>query len=197
MEGTGERDPADRRTALTTLVLRAQDGDLASFERLVEQFETPLFRLAYRMLGNRGDAEDTVQETFVGAWTKLEGLRQPEAFSTWLYRLASNHCRDVLRRRTAQATDPMDGDLMDRAIALPGHPDGDPARRAEASSSMDALARLLQELPAEQRLCWILRELQGLGYREISAALEVPEPTVRGRLARARRRLAEGMEGWR
>ncbi|MCP3425378.1 sigma-70 family RNA polymerase sigma factor [Rothia sp. AR01] len=184
-------------TELVTLVSRAQDGDLACFERLVERFEDRVFRLAYRMVGNRHDAEDIVQETFVGAWEKLEGLRHPEAFPTWLYRLSANRCRDALRRRSACAADSMDGELMDEMIALPAPPGADPERRAEGAASMDALARLLQSLPAEQRLCWVLREMQGLGYRDIAEAAGTSETVVRGRLARARRTLAQGMEGWR
>lgn len=191
-----QEDPG-RATELVTLVLRAQDGDLVSFERIVARFEGPLMRLAYRMLGDRSDAEDAVQETFIATWSKLGGLRSPEAFSTWLYRQAANRCRDVLRRRATRATSSVDAHLMEETLCEAGRSVQDPARQVEATWGLDALALLLRGLPQEQRLCWILRELQGLSYRDISDSLGVPEATVRGRLARARRALADGMEDWR
>ncbi|WP_165313089.1 RNA polymerase sigma factor [Rothia halotolerans] len=195
MSGTDEQESPSSATELVTLVVRAQDGDLASFEGLVERFEGRLFGMAYRMLGNRLDAEDTVQETFIKVWSKLGDLRHPEAFSTWLYRQAANHCQDTLRSRAAQATAPVDAGYMEETLGDARQQD--PARQVEAASSMDALAALLQELPQEQRLCWVLRELQGLSYQEISDSLDVTGATVRGRLARARKALAEGMGDWR
>ncbi|WFP16500.1 RNA polymerase sigma factor [Citricoccus muralis] len=181
---------------LVTLVLRAQDGDVASFEELVLRYQTPLFRMAYRTLNSRVDAEDAVQDTFTSAWTKLDQLRQPEAFSSWLYRQCVNRCRDLLRRRGSQSAALLSSDLLDETTATSAA-DTDPVRQAEQSSSMDELGRLLESLPEEQRMVWVLRELQHFSYQQIADALEITEPTARGRLARARKSLAEGMEGWR
>lgn len=180
-----------------TLVLRAQDGDIESFERLVDRHQAPLLRLAFRMLGNRADAEDVAQDALMNAWLKLEFLETPEAFPTWLYRQAVNRCKDILKS-------PRHGSTVAIDETNEGHPawedknvSADPQRSAENRSSMDALSALLQKLPREQRECWVLREQMELSYAEISQTLAVPEATVRGRLSRARKTLAQEMEEWR
>ena len=82
-----------------TLVARAQDGDLVAFEQLVDRHESRLLGLCIRMLRNRTDAEDIVQDTFLTTWRRLESLQDPAAFKPWMFRLASNGCLDFLRRR--------------------------------------------------------------------------------------------------
>lgn len=193
---TAEPSGGGQQTALTTAVSRAQDGDLRAFETLVTHYASPLLRLCWRMLGNKSDAEDAMQETFMSAWTRLSTLQHPEAFATWLYRQGVNHCTSLLRLRQRQAEAMLDDD--DNGIQVPDDaPTTDPHRRAESSQSMDRLTALLQELPADQRAVWVLREMQELSYQEISVALDIPAATVRGRLARARKTLAEQMKEWR
>ncbi|MFI8596931.1 RNA polymerase sigma factor [Rothia koreensis] len=181
---------------ITTLVLRAQDGDVDSFERLVDTYQAPLLRLAFRMLGNRADAEDVAQESLMNAWVKLDLLETPQAFPTWLYRQAVNKCRDVLRSPRRDSTVPIDEAPEGNPVWTDTRASSDPQRAAENSSSMDALSAMLQKLPAEQRACWILREQTELSYGEISQTLAIPEATVRGRLARARKTLANEMKEW-
>src|SRR5512141_3376315 len=86
-----------------SIVARAQDGDLAAFEHLVLTYEYRLFRLAYRMLNDRGEAEDIVQETLTTSWRGLPMLADVDAFGGWIYRLATNKCLDLLRKRSAHA----------------------------------------------------------------------------------------------
>ncbi|MCT1368008.1 RNA polymerase sigma factor [uncultured Kocuria sp.] len=182
---------------IATLVLRAQDGDLDSFARLVDRYQAPLLRLSYRMLGNRADAEDVAQESLVKAWTTLEHLAIPEAFPTWLYRQAVNRCKDILRSPKRSATVPIDETNQDHPSMTDTRPANDPQRVTEVHSSMDELSRLLLTLPEDQRACWVLREYMGLSYAEISETLATPVATVRGRLSRARARLAQDMKEWR
>ncbi|WP_104044945.1 RNA polymerase sigma factor [Arthrobacter sp. ZGTC412] len=181
-----------------TVVARAQDGNLDAFEYLVEAYQGRLFRLAFRMLHDRGDAEDVVQDTLVACWRKLPLLIDVQAFSGWLYRMATNRCLDSLRRRSSHAEvvqEPATLQITAEASTEPGVV-GDPAREAEISCEMDGLATALLALPPEQRACWLLREIHERSYAEIAATLKVSEQTVRGRLARARAQLTGKMSQW-
>lgn len=176
-----------------TVVARAQDGDLSAFEHLVESYQGRLFRLAYRLLNDRGDAEDVVQDTLTASWRALPGLDRSSAFGSWVYRTATNRCLDVLRRRTAHPEDSVDLTGLWPAI---GPLSGDPHRTAELAAQFECLSQALAELPPDQRACWLLREMHDQSYAEIGATLGIGTGTVRGRLARAREKLAEAMIQW-
>ncbi|WP_308259331.1 RNA polymerase sigma factor [Pseudonocardia sp. H11422] len=176
-----------------TLVVRAQEGDVRAFETLALRHQAALYRLAVRVLGDPTDAEDALQEALLDAWRRIGRFRGDSAFSTWMYRVVTNRCLDMLRRRRPAV--PMDevGDLPEPAPA----PGRSPERTAELDAGMAALGAALQALPDDLRLCWVLRELEGLGYTEISDVTGAGETTVRGRIHRARTRLAEAMRPWR
>lgn len=181
-----------------TLVARAQDGDLQAFEELVVRYENRLYRYAYGMLGNRSDAEDVLQESLIRMWRALPSLTTAEAFGAWVYRITTHRCRDVLARRSARRTDPVDPhELPDESSVHATLAPPDPARSAETRHQLDSLAELVGKLPPDDRACWLLREVHQRSYRSIALALSVPESTVRGRLARARKELAKGMSSWR
>ena len=183
-----------------TIVARAQDGDVEAFEYLVDAYQGRLFRLAYRMLRDRGEAEDAVQETLIASWRKLPLLTSPQAFGGWVYQVVTNRCVDILRKRTASREDVTSAaDLHPEAgTGLYGRErQADPGYDAQISAQMHSLAGVLNTLPADQRACWLLRELHGRSYTEIAAILKISESAVRGRLARARHHLAEGMSQWR
>lgn len=174
------------------IVARAQDGDLSAFEYLVDTYQGRLFRLAYRMLNDRGDAEDVVQDTLTAGWLALPGLERSGAFGGWVYRTATNRCLDILRRRSARPAATVDPGLWPALAAQ----SSDPHRNAEIAAELECLSRALAELPPGQRACWLLRELHDQSYAEIGAALGISAVTVRGRLARAREKLAEAMIQW-
>ena len=187
-------DDGRKRTDLITLVERSQDGDSASFAELVDGFSGSLLRLSFRMLGNMADAEDTVQETFISAWTSLPSLRHPEAFSSWLHQQTINKCTDQLRRKNKHTAVSIDDSQSNTTIVSDSS--ADPQQLAEESLTVDDLTKYLQELPVDLRVCWVLREVHGLSYAQVSQILEVPDSTVRGRLSRARTALARMMEEW-
>lgn len=172
------------------LAVRAAEGDEDSFAVLVRRHSRPLLALAHCMLGNAQDAEDAVQDAFVSAWRRLPEYRHGAQFRTWMYRITVNRCLTMRRRRLPPL--PLD--------AVAEHATGEewnsPARAAEQNAATAALARALGELDAGQRVCWILRELQGLPYKEIAHVTQTSEQTVRGRLFRARRSLKEAMAPW-
>lgn len=184
-----------------TLVARAQDGDPDSFEQLVIHYEGRLYRYAFQMLGNRQEAEDIVQETFIRIWRALPGLTDAGAFSGWAYQIASRHCLDLLRKAGRRQTDAVAPEDMPegsgtRDTVAPKSPQ-DPAGITESAQTMGEITRLVRDLSPPLRACWVMYEVHGLTYAEVARALAVSESTVRGRIARARAELVKGMTPWR
>ncbi|WP_407703454.1 RNA polymerase sigma factor [Streptomyces triticirhizae] len=179
------------------LVARAREGDEAAFEALVHRHGPVLLRLAGQLLGGRAgaggsaDAEDAVQDAFVSAWRRLPEFRGEAAFRSWMYRIVTNRCLNLLRAR--RPTAPLE------AVAEPAAPEAraSPARTVENLAAVRALREALGGLSPEQRACWVLREFHGLAYQEIARAVGITQQAVRGRLFRARRYLMEAMEAWR
>ncbi|NJC55921.1 RNA polymerase sigma factor [Brevibacterium marinum] len=182
----------DDRFDIVTLVVRTREGDIDAFESLVDRYETKLLRFCLRTLGDRQDAEDVVQDTLVQAWKSMKALAEPAAFGTWIYRLASNKCTDTLRRRTARPSDAQDPD--DMAV----HADGRVSveKSVEARTALEHFSAVLQTLSSEQRVTWVLHQMEGLSYAEVAETLGISEGSVRGRIRRARTAIIEGMEGW-
>ena len=171
-----------------TLVVRAQEGDVRAFEALARRHQATLYRLAARVMGDRAEAEDALQEALLDAWRRIDRFRGDSAFSTWMYRVVTNRCIAMLRKRR-----PVPVDAVDVHIPAPDSPE----RAAEADASMAALGDALRGLTDDLRICWVLRELEGLGYTEIAEITGASEDAVRGRIHRARTRLAEVMRPWR
>ncbi|MEV7990651.1 sigma-70 family RNA polymerase sigma factor [Streptomyces sp. NPDC086077] len=173
------------------LAVRASEGDEDAFAVLVQRHSRSLLALARCMLGNPQDAEEAVQDAFVSAWRRLPEYRHGAEFRTWIYRITVNRCLTMRRRRPQ----PLSLDTV--AEPATGDAWSQPSRSAEQDAATAALSRALAELDADQRICWILREVQGLPYKEIAHVMRTSEPTVRGRLYRARRSLQEAMNPWR
>ena len=185
-----------------TTVARAQDGDTDAFEQLVRSYEADLFRLGFRMLSDRGEAQDAVQDTFVLAWRRLPSLLDPEAFRAWIYQLMTRRCLNILRVRVRRHTSVSSGpdfELETRAgRPVAASSTTDPAAAAAQTNALqDGLTAVLATLPPDQRACWVLHEMHELTYPAIASAIGVPVSTVRGRIARARLQLAKGMTAWR
>jgi len=170
---------------------RAAEGDDDAFAVLVHRHSASLLALAYRMLGNLADAEEAVQDALVSAWRRLPDFRGDATFRTWMYRIVTNRCFTLLRGHAPP--------VSLNAVPEPSahDPQGEPARAAESAAAGEALARALRNLPPDQRACWILRELHDMSYAEIAQVVGHSEPTVRGRLFRARRTLMKEMASWR
>ncbi|MGW5852039.1 RNA polymerase sigma factor [Streptomyces sp. NPDC055254] len=173
------------------LAVWACAGDEEAFAVLVRRHSGRLLALAQHLLGNRADAEDAVQEAFLSAWRQLPDFRHGASFGTWMYRIVTNRCLNVLRSPPHPL--PLDT-VSEPAAADTG---SSPARVAETDAATAALVRALLELRPELRVCWVLRELHGLHYQEIAHVVGSSEQTVRGRLFRARRILMEAMRPWR
>ena len=164
------------------LVARSIGGDAESFNELILRWERPIYALAYRTIGREEDARDVCQETFLRAFRALPGFRGQAKFSSWLYRIALNLCRDWMRRerRTPVVQAPEDVDLIELAAAVEpseidrgaGHPEGSrPRGRARDG-----------RLPEEQRTAIVLKEYHGLTFQEIADLVGCPLSTVKTRL---------------
>jgi RNA polymerase sigma-70 factor, ECF subfamily len=178
------------------LVARARDGDARAFEQLVRCHQRAMYAVALRILGNPADAEDATQDGFVTAWRRLPQFRSDARYSTWLYRIVVNHALSELRRRARRpdtSVELSDLDASDQPVALTT----DPYQRSEASAFLVDLRTALADLPTDLRVCWVLREVENCSYEEVATIVGVSLDTARGRIYRARRRLAEMMASWR
>jgi RNA polymerase sigma-70 factor, ECF subfamily len=164
------------------LVARSIGGDTDSFNQLILRWERPIFALAYRVIGREEDARDVCQETFLRAFRALRGFRGQAKFSSWLYRIALNLCRDWIRRerRAPIAQAPEGVDLLDLAAERePSESIESLVARREMSR---AVAKAMALLPEEQRTAIILKEYHGLTFQEIADLLDCPLSTVKTRL---------------
>ncbi|MBI4297581.1 MAG: sigma-70 family RNA polymerase sigma factor [Chloroflexi bacterium] len=167
------------------LIRRSQEGDLESFNLLVEAYQAPVYNLALRMLGRADVAEDAAQEAFIRAFRALKKFHGG-SFRAWLFSIAANACKDELRRRGRR---PVSLETLEEEDALP-EPASSPAESPEevalSRELHRAVARGLGQMPEEQRLAVILRDIQGLSYEEIAQATGTALGTVKSRLLRGR-----------
>ena len=173
------------------LVRRAAGGDPDAFEELVTAYEKQVYHLALRMTANPDDAMDLSQETFLRAWRGLASYRSDSAFSTWLYRLASNVCIDFLRRQKKQKVVPLyhtDDEEEERELSLP-QPGPGPEEQILRQLEQEQVAQALAQLEPEYRQALTLCVIQGLSYTEIAQVLGIKEGTVKSRIARAREKM--------
>ena len=170
------------------LVSRARAGDTAAFEQLMLDNQDRVYTLCLRMTGNREDALDLAQETFLNAWRGLSSFQGNSSFSTWVYRLASNACIDFLRKRKRrqQGESPHSLDDEEAPLPEPADPRGSPEEELERRELRRAVERGLQALPDHHRQVLVMRELSGMSYQEIGAVLDLDLGTVKSRIARAR-----------
>ena len=165
------------------LVSRSMGGDTDSFNQLILRWERPIYALAYRVIGREEDARDVCQDTFLRAYRALPGFKGQAKFSSWLYRITLNLCRDWIRKerrapivQVPEGTDPVD--LAD-AQASPTESVEELVSRREMSR---AVSKAMAELPEEQRTAILLKEYHGLTFQEIADMLQCPLSTVKTRL---------------
>lgn len=182
-------------------VARFQAGDQEAFESLVSRREREVYLVAYRLLGNRDDALDAAQETFLRAFRGLPRFRGEATFRTWITGIALNVCRNKLASAQARAADRLvplhtedrsEGDALEVPLtsADPG-----PEESAYGGELRRALEAGLRAISGEHREILVMREIQGLDYDELASVLSCPVGTVKSRLARARRALREALKG--
>ncbi|NUQ84083.1 MAG: sigma-70 family RNA polymerase sigma factor [Anaerolineales bacterium] len=181
------------------LIHDAQQGSLDAFNALVLHYQDSVFNTALRILGDEDLAADVTQDAFISAFKSIASFRGG-SFKAWLMRTVTNACYDELRRRKRRPTTPLepetdDGEEMDtpRWLADPGMT---PDQEAEANELEHAIQHCLDNLPLEFKTVVVMADIQGMDYIEVAGAIRVPLGTIKSRLARARLRLRECLQGF-
>ena len=170
------------------LIRSAKEGDLDSFNHLVERYQREVYNLSLRMLGNAPAAEDATQDAFISAFRGI-GKFRGGSFRAWLFRIAANACRDQLRSLRRRPTTSMDSVPLEIESDQPSPEDL--AMRRELG---EEIKRALAALPPDQRLAVILRDIEGLDYGEIAHVTGSSLGTVKSRINRGRERLRHHLE---
>lgn len=163
-------------------------GDPVAFRGMVDRHARRLLGLAYTVIGNRADAEDLVQETFIGAIGSIGRFKGDSSLRTWLSSILVRQASKMRRRPANRATS------MPEGLAVPDHKGGSGVQQ-QVAAKMDLLT-MLDTLTPEHREILVLRELEGLSYDELATALSVPRGTVESRLHRARQKLIASFPGY-
>ena len=171
------------------LVARSQDGDLAAFNGIVERYQTQVYNVAARILGNRTSAEDVAQETFVSAY-KAIGRFRGGSLRAWLLRIASNLSIDNLRASRRRPEASLDEALLSSGFQ-PVSREESPEQRVLANELAGEIQRAILSIPDDQRTVLVLIDVQGMSYEETADSTGVSVGTVKSRLNRARRRVRD------
>ena len=180
------------------LIRRVRQGDAEAFDRLVELFAGQVYNLAFRMIGNAEDAQDIAQEAFIRAYDALPRFRGEAAFSTWLYRIVVNVCRDEMSRRrrrpptlTELESENAEVSPLSETLSTGESAEDELVRRERHH----ALGAAIAALPTPFRVVLVLYDVQGFSYQEIAEMLRANIGTVKSRLNRARNLLREKLRG--
>jgi RNA polymerase sigma-70 factor (ECF subfamily) len=180
-------------------VRRAQAGDVQAFEQLFNQYHRGIYNTVYQMVRSEADAADLTQDVFVRAWKALPRLEAPEAFTSWLYRIATNLTRNWIRDNSRVRQESLDQPFSDdeegggREIA---DVSGDPAAAAQTRDVQETVKRAVEGLSPDHRAVVTLHHLEGMSVEEIAKIMKCSVGTVKSRLSRARDHLRRKLAGF-
>lgn len=176
-----------------TLVKRVRSGDQRAFRLLVERYQRKVYAVALGMLKDKEEAMDVSQEAFVKVYKYLDHFKGDSSFYTWLYRITTNICIDVLRKRNSAGGEAVEFDesiqvdLGEAHIGALGSRLGtSPQKSALRRELVEKIQAALAQVPEKHRAILLLREVEGMSYEELSRTLEIPKGTVMSRLFHAR-----------
>lgn len=174
----------------------AQSGDTQAFAEIVELYKDKIFHLAYRMLSNRHEAEDVVQDTFLRVYRNITRYDVNQKFSTWIYRIATNLCIDRLRKRKPNYS--LDAEMNDQegvdGYSMIPSDDRTPESYLLVSETQRMIHEAIESLPAKYKSVMVLRYLQDMSLQEISDVLDMPVTTIKTRVHRGREFLRKKLE---
>jgi RNA polymerase sigma-70 factor, ECF subfamily len=183
----------------TVLIRDAQHGDLEAFNRLVLAYQDALFNTALRILGDGDIASDATQDAFISAFRAINTFRGG-SFRAWLLRTVTNACYDELRRQRRRPTTPLEPTNDDEEeIETPrwmADPNSSPEEQMDKEELEHAIEHCLQALPLEFRTVVVMADVEGLDYTDVATSMHIPLGTIKSRLARARLRLRECLQGF-
>ncbi len=171
------------------LIDKAGRGDSWAFEQLMQAQEGRMYAVAFRMCGNREDAQDCMQEAMIRIYRAMNTFKGQSSFSTWVYRITMNSCLDELRRRKSRQATSLDA-MLEVGFA-PSDEDDTPERYSLQTEQKRALEQAIASLPEDMRAAVVLRDLQGLSYEEIADALSTNVGTIKSRISRGREKLRQ------
>ena len=181
------------------LIQAALDGDLDAFNRLVLHYQDIAYNVAYRIMGEPSAADDATQESFISAYNKLDQYRGG-SFKAWLLRIVTNNCYDELRRRQRQPVTPLQPDLPDgETLEDPYWIEDEttsPEEQTEQAELQAAIQKCINQLDRKFRVILVLVDVEGLDYQTAAEAAGTPVGTVKSRLARARERVQDCLQGF-
>lgn len=186
----------DAKTSPTDedLIARFQEGDVYAFEQIVHRYKDPLINFIYHFLGDRIDAEDVIQETFLRVFKYKHMYRNIAKFSTWIYTIASNLAKTELRRRRRRRILSLSKmGYEDRDYDLPDAYSS-PERVVDGEMKDEMIRKEIEDLPIKFREVIVLRDIQEFSYEEISKILKIPIGTVKSRVNRGRLRLQKRLQ---
>lgn len=177
----------DQQPDEAAIIRKCREGDGDSYSVLVDRYKAMAYNVAYRMVGDEDTAKDLAQESFIAAYAGLDRFRFGSKFSSWLYSIVLNKCRDHLRTaKDTVSTDDLAEVMPDKAVS--------PEQRTSAHQSSDALQRALDALPPEYREVLILKHIEELEYQEIAAITGAGIPALKVRAHRGREMLKKILE---
>lgn len=180
----------------SALIQEAQRGDLQAFNALVLHYQSRVYNLAYRVMGEGGSAADMTQEAFVSAYRNIRRFRGG-SFKAWLMRIATNACYDELRRRKRRPQTSLEAlYVVDEDPSPPLHSESEsPEQSALRGELAAAIQECISALPTAQRIAAVLCDVQGYSYEEMSSIMGVSLGTIKSRLSRARAKLRDCLRG--
>ncbi len=178
------------------IIRQAQKGDVAAYNRLVLQYQGLVYNVVYRIIGEPQGAEDMTQEAFISAYQALNRFRGGN-FKAWLLRIATNACYDELRRHKRRPQSSLD-ELTEEndSFAFLRSPEEGPEAQQMRLEMMRAIEHCLDDLPDDQRVTAVLRDIEGYDYNEIADITSSSLGTVKSRLSRARSKLRDCLQGF-
>ncbi len=198
MSESDGRGPPNGSAAERTLLRRLRDRDERAFRELLDAHRDRVFNITYRMLGNRAEAEDVAQEVFITVFKTIDSFREESKFSTWLYRVTVNHCKNrikYLARRHDRDRDELDETSQQQNGAVAGPPRAAQPDRAVEGAQMEALLQdAIAGLDDDHRVVVVLRDVEDLSIEEICEITGLPDGTVKSRLHRARLALRKKLQ---